>query len=99
MPGYIVAHYKVTDGEGIGRYAAAVMPILQAHGGEGLVVDGASQVMEGNAPHQTVVVRFPSVEAAKGFYNSAEYQAIRHLRTDHSEDGSLVIVEGIEGPA
>lgn len=98
MPGYIIAHYKVTDGEGIGKYAEAVMPILQAHGGEAVVVDGDSCVMEGDAPHQSVVVRFPSVEAAKGFYHSAEYQAVRHLRTDHSEDGSLVIVEGLEGP-
>lgn len=99
MPGYIIAHYKVTDGEGIGKYAEAVMPILQKHGGEALVVDGESHVMEGDAPHQSVVVKFPSVEAAKGFYNSDEYQAIRHLRTDHTTDGSLVIVAGIEGPA
>ena len=98
MPGYIIAHYKVTDGEGIGKYAEAVMPILAKHGGEALVVDGNSCVMEGDAPHQSVVVKFPSVEAAKGFYNSPEYQAIRHLRTDHSTGGSLVIVEGVEGP-
>jgi len=95
MPGYIIAHYKVTDSDGIGRYAEAVMPILAAHGGEALVVDGASCVMEGNAPHQSVVVKFPSVAAAKAFYNSAEYQAIRRLRADHSTDGSLVIVEGL----
>lgn len=98
MPGYIIAHYTVTDGEGIGQYAEAVMPILARHGGEALVVDGESCVMEGKAPHQSVVVKFPSVEAARGFYNSPEYQAIRHLRTDHSTDGSLVIVEGVEGP-
>ncbi|WP_162925241.1 DUF1330 domain-containing protein [Aurantiacibacter odishensis] len=98
MPGYIIAHYKITDAEGIGNYVEAVMPILTAHGGEALVVDGDSQVMEGDAPHQSVVVKFPSVEAAKGFYNSAEYQAVRHFRTDNSTAGSLVIVEGVEGP-
>lgn len=97
MLGYIIAHYTVTDGEGIGKYAEAVMPILQEHGGQALVVDGDSCVMEGDAPHQTVVVKFPSVEAAKRFYTSAEYQAVRHLRTDHSTGGSLVIVEGVEG--
>lgn len=98
MPGYIIAHYKVTDAEGIGQYAEAVMPILAAHGAQPLVVDGDSLVMEGDAPHQSVVVRFPTLEAAKAFYNSDEYQAIRHLRTDHSEGGSLVIVSGLEGP-
>lgn len=96
MPGYIIAHYKVTDHEGIGKYAEAVMPILEAHGGQALVVDGNSCVMEGDAPHQSVVVKFPSIEAARAFYNSPEYQAIRHLRTDHVEDASLVIVEGID---
>lgn len=98
MPGYIIAHYKITDAEAIGRYVEAVMPILAAHDAQPLVVDGDSQVMEGDAPHQSVVVKFPSVEAAKAFYNSDEYQAIRHLRTGHSTDGSLVIVEGLEGP-
>ena len=96
MPGYVIAHYKVTDGDGIGKYVEAVMPILQAHGGEAMVVDGNSQVMEGDAPHQSVVVKFASVEAAKGFYNSPEYPAVRHLRTDSSTDGTLVIVEGVE---
>lgn len=99
MPGYIIARYTVTDGEGIGRYAEAVMPILQAHGGQALVVDAATSVLEGEAPHQSVVVKFPSVEAAKAFYHSDEYQAIRHLRTDHSTNGSLTIVEGVDGPA
>ena len=98
MPGYVIAHYKVTDNEGIGKYVEAVMPILAARGGEAVVVDAGSQVMEGDAPHQSVVVKFPTVAAARAFYDSPEYQAVRHLRTDSSTDGSLVIVEGVEGP-
>lgn len=98
MPGYIIAQYRITDGEGIGQYVDAVMPILQSYGGQPLVVDGASQPMEGNPPHQTVVVRFPSVEKARAFYDSEEYRAVRHFRTDNSDSGSLVIVEGVEGP-
>lgn len=98
MPGYLIAHYRITDDDGIGQYVDAVMPILQKYGGQPLVVDGASQPMEGAPPHQTVVVRFPSVKQARAFYDSEEYRAVRHLRTDHSDTGSLVIVEGVEGP-
>jgi uncharacterized protein (DUF1330 family) len=39
-----------------------------------------------------VVLRFPSKEAAQGWYDSPEYQAVVHLRTDNSR-GTLVICD------
>ena len=64
-----------------------------AHGAERVIVDRDSELLEGSAGEVTVVLRFPSKAAAKGWYDSPEYQAIIHLRTDSSE-GVGVIAEG-----
>jgi len=40
-----------------------------------------------------VVLRFATKAAAKAWYESPEYRAIRHLRTDNTE-GIGVIAEG-----
>jgi uncharacterized protein (DUF1330 family) len=99
MAGYVVAQYRVTDPEGMQEYAGKVMPTLQAHGAEALVVDHGTSCVEGEAPPTTVVLKFPSVEAAKAWYNSPEYSAIKHLRIDASDMGRMVIVEGLAPPA
>jgi uncharacterized protein (DUF1330 family) len=37
-------------------------------------------------------LKFASKAAAMAWYDSPEYQAIKHLRTDHSE-GDMVLVD------
>lgn len=48
---------------------------------------------QGPARQVTVVLRFATKDAALAWYESPEYQAIRHLRTDNAE-GIGVIAEG-----
>jgi uncharacterized protein (DUF1330 family) len=98
MAGYVVANYRVTDPEGIQKYVEAVMPTLAGHGAEVLVADHGTRSMEGDAPPTTIVMRFASVEAARGWYESPEYQAIKHLRLDNSE-GTARIAEQWLPPA
>ncbi len=43
-------------------------------------------------------MKFPSKEAAKAWYNSSEYQAVKHHRTDNSE-GDMALVEGFTPPS
>jgi uncharacterized protein (DUF1330 family) len=93
MAGYFVANYKITNQDNYKQYLAAVGPILQAHGCEAVVVDRDSVRLEGSAGEVTVVLRFATKDAAQAWYESPEYQAILHLRTDSSE-GAGVIAEG-----
>jgi uncharacterized protein (DUF1330 family) len=93
MAGYFVANYKITNQAQYKEYLAAVGPSLTAHGAERVIVDRDSELLEGSAGEVTVVLRFPSKAAAKAWYDSPEYQAVRHLRTDSSE-GVGVIAEG-----
>ena len=74
-----------------------VGPILRAHGAEVLVAGAGGDVREGDPPDQTVVLRFASKEAAQGWYDSPEYQAVVHLRTDNSR-GTLVICDEFVRP-
>jgi uncharacterized protein (DUF1330 family) len=93
MAGYFVANYTITDQAKYKEYLAAVGPSLQAHGAEVVVVDRACEPLEGSAGQVTVVLRFATKDAATAWYESDEYRAIRHLRTDYSE-GIGVIAEG-----
>jgi uncharacterized protein (DUF1330 family) len=93
MAAYFVANYTITNQAEYNEYLAAVGPILDAHSAEGIVVDYDSELLEGSAGQVTVVLRFGTKAAAKACYESPEYQAIRHLRTDNTE-GIGVIAEG-----
>jgi uncharacterized protein (DUF1330 family) len=94
MAGYFVASYTITNqGAEYAEYLSSVGPILEAHGAEGLVVDFDSEPLEGSPGLVTVVLRFPTKAAARACYESPEYQAILHYRTDNIE-GLAVIAEG-----
>ena len=98
MTAYFVASYRITDPAGYEPYVPAVIPILQAHGCEVLAAEHASQVIEGAPGAVTVILKFASKAAAMAWYNSPEYQAIVHLRTDNSE-GRAVLVDQLSPPA
>lgn len=77
MAAYFIAQYVVDDPALYGEYAAAAGPTVAAHGGEVLVFDVAAETIEGEPPGpQTVVIKFADTEAAKGWYESSEYQEI-----------------------
>jgi uncharacterized protein (DUF1330 family) len=59
-----------------------------------LVVYGATQALEGEAPEGTIVLEFPSVEEAKAWYNSPSYQAALPYRLK-SADYRAFIVDGL----
>jgi uncharacterized protein (DUF1330 family) len=97
MAAYFIAKYTVTNPEGFAAYGPAVRPTFAGHEVEFIAVDPASQAIEGSPPQTSVVLKFPSKEAALAWYNSPEYQAIRHLRTDNSV-GDAVLVDGFVMP-
>jgi len=92
--GYVIAQINVTDPEAYKDYVAAVSPIVAKHGGEYLVRGGPAQYFEGEpVGERTVVIRFPSVQAATEWYNSDEYAPVRAMRLAASH-GLQTIVEG-----
>jgi uncharacterized protein (DUF1330 family) len=97
MSAYLVYNYSVTDQDKYEAYPPAAMPTLAGFDVEVLVADYQSEALEGSPAAVTVVLRFPSKEEARRWYDSADYQAIKHLRTDNSE-GEVVLVDGFVMP-
>lgn len=97
MPkGYWIAHITVNDMEAYQAYRNVVHGILSAHGGRFIVRAGAQSVVEGAVRPRTVVIEFPSLQAAKTCYELPEYQAAKALRAKAS-DGDICIIEGWDG--
>ena len=97
MSGYLITSYKITNPEAYKAYTAAVAPTIFAHGGEILVAGPGSEAVEGTPEPVTVVLRFPSKDALRGWYDSPEYQAIIHHRLDNTE-GSMVFADEFTMP-
>ena len=77
MAAYIIFTEDVTNPEALQAYAAKAVPTVLQYGGVPRIASGASEVLEGEwHGHQTVMIEFESVEAAKAWYDSPEYQAV-----------------------
>ena len=95
MPAYVIVDSVVHNPEGMKPYAEKVRDTIAAHGGKPVVSSSNISVMEGDwSPTRMVVLQFDSVEAAKGWYNSPEYQEILPHRLDNADD-KFLIVEGL----
>jgi uncharacterized protein (DUF1330 family) len=95
--GYWIGHSDVTDFENYKRYTVADQPVIGRFGGRYLVRGGKQEVTEGTARSRTVVLEFPSFDAALACYRSDDYQAAKKYR-DGNAVLDLVIVEGYAGP-
>ncbi|MGW0483463.1 DUF1330 domain-containing protein [Nonomuraea sp. NPDC003214] len=73
-----------------------IQATLDPFGGRFLVHGAQVEVREGDWPGTIVIIGFPDLDAARGWYDSPAYQEILHLRTDHI-DGAALLVEGV-GP-
>jgi uncharacterized protein (DUF1330 family) len=94
MATYLVANYRVTNPDGYAEYLSTVGPTLEPYGGELLVADFESAIIEGSPFPVTIVVKFPSQQSANDWYRSEEYQEVVHHRTDNTE-GFVVFADGI----
>jgi uncharacterized protein (DUF1330 family) len=95
--GYWIVQMDVTDVDGYKPYMNAAPGEIGRFGGCFLVRGGKQEVPEGKARSRTVVLEFPSYDAALGCYRSDGYQAAKKLR-DGKAEFDLVIVEGYDGP-
>ena len=95
MSAYVIANVDVHDAEAYEAYRSRTLETVQAHGGRFIVRGGAIDVLEGiPVVRRLVIIEFADREAARGWYDSPDYQAIIPLRTTTSE-GALFIVDGI----
>ena len=89
MPAYFIATYDVTDPETFAKYnpgsIETIMRTMTRHGGQLLSAGPDADWLQGGN-HVSVVIQFPSVEAAHAWHDDPEYapaKAIRLSATDN----------------
>lgn len=96
MPAYVIA--SVTDArdrEKLVEYRERNTDVVAAHGGRFIARGGRQEILEGDyAPVRIVIIEFPDIDAARGWYESDDYAPLRELRRSAS-DTDIVVVEGV----
>jgi uncharacterized protein (DUF1330 family) len=96
---YVIVDMKVSDPEQYKQYMAAAPAAVAAAGGEYLVRGGRHEALEGVwQPNRIAMLRFPSYEGAKAFYDDEMYRAARAKRAGATEFFNMVLVEGVAAP-
>ena len=99
MAFYLIAQVNVRDWDRFKKYQGGVLKSLVSAGGGGRVLAaGKATNLEGEEPRDlTVLMEFPSEEAAQAWYDSEDYAPWREVRRELA-DSRLVAVEGLEAP-
>ena len=96
MPkGYLVANIRVKDKEKFAAFSGMVAPVIKAHGGKVLARGPGAERHEGSVEGIVMMIEFESVDTARTFYLSDEYQAAKAVR-DACSETDLMIIEGAE---
>ena len=76
MPAYVIAMLEVTDPATYERYKAASPPTIAAAGGRYVARAAEVAALEGaHDGRRVVILEFPSIQAAKGWYDGEAYRA------------------------
>jgi uncharacterized protein (DUF1330 family) len=96
MKAYVIFYVKsVSDLAGLEEYRRRAGPALQKAGGTFRIRRGRFEVLEGEPILGVVMLEFPSMEQARAWYDSAEYQEPLKLRLA-SSTSQAVLCEGLE---
>jgi uncharacterized protein (DUF1330 family) len=96
MPAYVIACVTDTrDQDKLIEYRERNSDAVANHGGRFVARGGRHEVLEGDyAPVRVVVIEFPDLEAARGWYESPDYAPLRELRRSASST-DILVVEGV----
>jgi uncharacterized protein (DUF1330 family) len=99
MTAYFVVNLDVRDRERFETYRAQVPAVIERYGGRYLVRGGEVHPVEGDLGlKRLVILEFPSMEAARRFYESPDYAPLLRLRQETAAS-DIVLVEGWAPPA
>ena len=94
MSAYVIAIIKVTNPEAYAEYARLAGPVNTQFNSTLLARSNEFEFLEGRLDCNRVVInRFETIEAAKAFYHSIEYQAAKSKRIG-AADFNMLVVQG-----
>ena len=95
--GYVIATEGITDSERLeDEYLPVAGETIDEYGGEILVSAPDPDVVEGEWDHDaTLIVEFPSVKAAREWYEDETYQEVKQVRHEATEYTDLIVVPSV----
>ena len=96
MPAYVIADVREAwDADALEEYRRRNTDAVAAHGGRFVVRGGEQEVLEGGWPSiRIVVMEFPDMDAARAYWTSDEYEAIKPIRRGASRT-NVLLVDGV----
>lgn len=95
MAAYVIADLEVKDAAAFEEYRKQAPGTIEKYGGRYIARGGATEALEGAwRPRRLVILEFPSLAAARRWYDSEEYRAPKALR-QRAAVTNLVLVEGL----
>jgi uncharacterized protein (DUF1330 family) len=96
MAAYVIYQGEVLDPDRYEVYKGEAAASIAAAGGRYIVRGGPIEVLEGDAPAgRTVIVEFPSMQAALDWYSGEAYATARGLR-EGAARARLYVVDGVD---
>ena len=96
---YVIVEMTVSDPEQYKQYMAAAPTTIKDYGGEYVVRGGQHESLEGDwKPARVAVLKFPSYEQAKAWYEESAYRTVRAKRAGATEYFNMILVEGVAAP-
>jgi uncharacterized protein (DUF1330 family) len=96
VPAYVIVEADVHDPEAYKAYMAESPGAIAAGGGRFVVRGGETVTLEGDwHPTRVVVLEFEDLDAARRWYESDRYQAVRKLREGRA-DLKMIAVAGVD---
>jgi uncharacterized protein (DUF1330 family) len=95
MTAYVIVDVTVNNPEEYAEYRALSGPSVEQYGGTFIARGGAVTALEGDwTPQRLVIIEFPSVDAARRWWDSPEYTVAKQIRY-RTADSRMIVVEGV----
>ncbi len=96
MAAFMIIQANITDPERFLEYAKRAPALIEKYGGRYRVMRGLSEQLEGPKDDRKIVVsEWPSMDAARQFWNSPEYEELKQMREGAADvDVHLVEITG-----
>jgi len=96
MSAYVIVDIDVLNPEEYQEYIKRAPATIEMYGGKYLARGGGTEVLEGNwVPKRLVILEFESVEKAKAWLVSPEYQPARQMR-HRTATTNMVVIAGVD---
>jgi uncharacterized protein (DUF1330 family) len=95
MTAYVIARVEVTNRERYGKYLELTPATIAKY--EGRFIARVAETMSLEGPEEkrrVVILEFPSLEKARQWYNSDEYQAAKKVRA-RAAKAEFIAIDGV----